>query len=104
MSENKEKPKFDVSKLKIVETSEIPATASKGKWRDLIPILQNLIKTPTKALTISEKEASLPALKNQLAKAVKEAKIEGIIVNTRNVNKVKTIYISYKKPQIVKKQ
>ena len=102
MSENK--PKFDISKLKTVEVSEIPQKQSKGTWRLWIPILQNLIKTPTKALTISEKEASLPALKNQLAKAVKEAKIEGIIVNTRNVNKVETIYISYKKPQIVKKQ
>ena len=102
MSENKEKPKFDISKLKTVEISEIPVKASKGKWRDLIPVLQNLIKTPTKALTISEKEASLPALRNQIAKAVKEAKIEGIIINTRNINKIQTVFISYKKP--IKKQ
>ena len=103
MSENKEKPKFDISKLKTVEVSEIPVKASKGKWRDLIPVLQNLVKTPTKALTISEKEASLPALRNQIAKAIKEANIEGIILNSRNVNKIQTLFISYRKPQIVKK-
>ncbi len=98
MSENKEKLKFEVSKLKTIEVSEIPAKSTKGKWRDLIPVLQNLVKTPTMALTISEKEASLPALRNQIAKAIKEAKIEGIILNSRNVNKTQTLFISYKKP------
>jgi hypothetical protein len=102
MSEQKEKQKFEVSKLKTIEVSEIPVKASKGKWKDLIPILQNLIKTPTKALTVSEKEASLPALRNQIAKAVKEAKIEGIVLNIRTINKVQTFFISYKKPQIKK--
>ena len=103
MSEKIDKPKFEISKLKTVEVSEIPIKASKGKWRDLIPVLQNLIKTPSKALTISEKEASLPALRNQIAKAIKEAKIEGIIINSRNINKIQTLFISYKKPQTVKK-
>ena len=103
MTENKEKPKFEVSKLKTVEVSEIPAKQSKGKWRDLIPVLQNLVKTPTKALSISEKETSLPALRNQIAKAVKEAKIEGIVLNSRNINKTQTLFISYRKPVVVKK-
>jgi hypothetical protein len=100
MSENK--PKFDISKLKTVEVSEIPQKQSKGTWRLWIPILQNLIKTPTKALTITEKEGPLPAIRNQIAKTIKEAKIEGIIINTRNVNKIQTLFISYKKP--IKKQ
>lgn len=104
MSEKTDKPKFEVSKLKTVEVSDIPTRTSKGKWRDLIPILQNLVKTPTKALSISEKEASLPALRNQLAKAIKEAKIDGIIINTRNINKTRTLFISYKAPiKVVKK-
>jgi hypothetical protein len=102
MSENKEKPKFDISKLKTIEVSEIPVKTTKGIWKDLIPVLQNLIKTPIKALTITEKEASLPALRNQITKAIKTANIEGIILNTRNVNKIQTLFISYKKP--VKKQ
>jgi hypothetical protein len=102
MTENKEKPKFEVSKLKTVDISDIPVKASKGKWRDLIPVLQNLAKTPTKALSISEKEASIPALRNQIAKAIKEAKIEGIVINTRNINKTQILFISYKKP-VVKK-
>jgi hypothetical protein len=102
MSENKEKMKFEISKLKTVEVTEIPVKASKGKWRDLIPVLQNLVKTPTKALTISEKEASLPALRNQIAKAVKEAKLEGITLNSRTINKVQILFISYKKPQVKK--
>ena len=102
MSENKEKPKFEVSKLKTVEVSDIPIKTSKGKWRDLIPVLQNLVKTPTKALSISEKDASLPALRNQIAKAIKEAKIDGIVINTRNINKTQTLFISYKKV-VVKK-
>jgi hypothetical protein len=103
MSEKTDKPKFEISKLKTVEISDIPVKASKGKWRDLIPVLQNLIKTPSKALTISEKEASLPALRNQIAKATKEAKIEGIILNSRNINKTQTLFISYKKPVVTKK-
>ena len=103
MSDKTDKPKFEISKLKIVEVSEIPPKITKGKWRDLIPVLQNLIKTPSKALLISEKEASLPALRNQIAKAIKEAKIEGICINSRNINKVQTLFIIYKKPQIVKK-
>lgn len=103
MSENKEKLKFDISKLKSIEVSDIPVKASKGKWRELIPVLQNLAKTPNKALTISEKEASLPALRNQIVKAIKEAKLEGIVLNSRNINKTQTLFISYKKPQIVKK-
>jgi len=98
MSENKEKPKFDISKLKTVEISEIPVKTSKGKWRDLIPVLQNLVKIPTKALTISEKDTSLPALRNQITKAIKEAKLEGIILNIRNINNIQTLFISYKKP------
>jgi hypothetical protein len=98
MSENKENPKFDISKLKTVEISEIPQKQIKGKWRDLIPVLQNLVKTPTKALTISEKDASLPALRNRIVKAVKEAKLEGIILNIRNINNIQTLFISYKKP------
>jgi hypothetical protein len=102
MSEKIEKPKFDVSKLKTIEASEIPVKQSKGKWRDLIPVLQNLVKTQTKALTVTEKEASLPALRNQIAKAIKSANIEGIIINIRNINKTQTLFISYKKP-IVKK-
>jgi len=102
MSENKEKLKFEIAKLKTVEVSQIPIKASKGKWRDLIPVLQNLVKTPTKALSISEKEASLPALRNQIAKAVKEAKIEGIVLNSRTIDKVQTLFISYHKPQTKK--
>jgi hypothetical protein len=98
MSENKENPKFDISKLKTVEISEIPQKQIKGKWRDLIPVLQNLVKTPTKALTISEKDASLPALRNRIVKAVKEAKLEGVILNIRNINNIQTLFISYKKP------
>ena len=103
MSEKADKPKFEIAKLKTVEVSEIPVKASKGKWRDLIPLLQNLIKTPTKALTISEKEASLPSLRTQIAKAIKESKIEGIILNVRTINKTQTLFISYHKPQLVKK-
>ena len=103
MAEKTDKPKFEIAKLKTVEISEIPIKASKGKWQDLIPVLQNLIKTPTKALSISEKEASLPALRNQISKAIKEAKIEGIVINSRNISKVQTLFISYKKPQVVKK-
>jgi hypothetical protein len=98
MSEKIEKPKFDISKLKSVEVSEIPAKTSKGKWHDWIVVLQNLVKTPTKALTLTEKDASLPAIRNQIAKAIKSANIEGIIINTRNINKVQTLFISYKKP------
>jgi hypothetical protein len=97
-----EKPKFDMSKLKTIEVSEIPAKTSKGVWRNWIIPLQNLAKTPTKALTITEKETSLPALRNQIAKAIKSATIEGIIINTRNINKTQTLFISYRKP-IVKK-
>jgi hypothetical protein len=93
-----EKPKFDISKLKTVEVSEIPQKQSKGTWRLWIPILQNLVKTPTKALTVTEKEGSLPAIRNQIAKTIKEAKLEGIYINTRNVNKIQTLFISYKKP------
>jgi hypothetical protein len=103
MSENK-KPKFEILNLKTVEVSEIPSKTSKGKWRDLIPVLQNLAKTQTKALTISEKEASLPALRSQITKAIKEAKLEGIVINTRNINKVQVLFISYKKPITAKKQ
>ena len=102
MSEKIEKPKFDISKLKTIEASEIPAKTTKGKWRDWITVLQNLVKTPTKALTLTEKEASLPAVRNQIAKAIKSANIEGIIINTRNINKTQTLFISYKKP--IKKQ
>ena len=94
-----EKPKFDISKLKTIEASEIPAKATKGVWQQWIPILQNLAKTPQKALTISEKDGSLPTIRGQIAKAIKNDKIEGIIVNTRNVNKVQTLFISYKKPK-----
>jgi hypothetical protein len=100
MSENK--PKFDMSKLKTVEVSEIPAKSRKGVWQNWIIPLQTLVKTPTKAFTITEKDASLPAIRNQLAKAIKSANIEGIIINTRNINKVQTLFISYKKP-VVKK-
>jgi hypothetical protein len=98
MSENKENPKFDINKIKTVEVSEIPAKASKGVWQQWILVLQNLAKTPTKAITITEKEASLPALRNQIAKAIKNAKIEGIVINSRNINKTQTLFISYKKP------
>ena len=102
MSEKIEKQKFNPATVKFVEISEIPAKASKGMWQQWILPLQNLAKG-TKAITITEKEASLPALRNQISKAVKSAKIEGIIVNTRNVNKIQTLFISYKKPQSVKK-
>lgn len=102
MSENKEKPKLDMSKLKYGEVSEIPAKASKGVWQNWIVILQNLAKTPTKDIIITEKEASLPAIRNQIAKAIKNAKIEGIVLNSRNINKTQTLFISYKKP-VVKK-
>lgn len=98
MSEKIGKPTFDISKLKTVETSEIPAKSTKGKWRDWVIVLQNLAKTPTKALTLTEKDASLPAIRNQIAKAIKSANIEGIIINSRNINKVQTLFISYKKP------
>lgn len=97
MSEKIEKPKFDMSKLKTVEISEIPSKSSKGVWQTWIPLLQNLAKTPTKALTVSEKEGSLPAIRNQISKAIKSANIEGIIVNTRKVNKIQVLFISYKK-------
>jgi len=102
MSENKEKPKLDMNKLKTVEVSEIPAKASKGVWQQWIPVLQNLVKTPNKAIEITEKEASLPAIRNQIAKAIKSANIEGIILNSRNINKIQTLFVSYRKP--VKKQ
>ena len=98
MSEKIEKPKFDISKLKTIEVSEIPERATTGKWRDWIAVLQNLVKTPTKALILTEKEASLPSIHNHIAKAIKSANIEGIIVNTRMINKTKTLFISYKKP------
>ena len=102
MSDKIEKPKFDISKLKSVDVSEIPPKAFRGKWMDWVPVLQNLTKNPTKALTLTEKEASLQSVKTQIAKAVKYANIEGIIINTRNINKTQTLFISYKKP-IVKK-
>lgn len=98
MSEKEIKPKLDLSKLKYVEVSEIPAKSSKGVWRGWIPILQNLAKNPTKSIQVTEKEASLPALRNQISKAIKAEKIEGIIINTRNINKVQVLFISYKKP------
>jgi hypothetical protein len=98
MSENKEKPKLDLNKLKTIEVSEIPAKASKGIWQNWISILQNLVKNPSKAITITEKEASLPAIRNQIAKAIKSAKIDGIVLNSRNINKTQTLFISYKKP------
>lgn len=101
MSENKQKPKLDMTKLRTVEVSEIPMKSSKGVWQNWIPILQNLSKT-SKAVIITENEASLPAIRNQIAKAIKNAKIEGIILNSRNINKVQTLFISYKKP--LKKQ
>ena len=102
MSDKIEKPKFDISKIKSVDVSEIPPKAFRGKWMDWVPVLQNLTKNPTKALTLTEKEASLQSVKTQIAKAVKYANIEGIIINTRNINKTQTLFISYKKP-IVKK-
>lgn len=104
MSENKSKPKLDLSKLKTVEVSEIPAKASKGIWQQWIIVLQNLVKTQTKAISITEKEASLPAIRNQIAKAIKNANIEGIVLNSRQINKVQTLFISYKKPVTAKKQ
>jgi hypothetical protein len=102
MSENKQKPKLDLNKLNIIEVSEIPAKASKGIWQNWINVLQMLSKTPSKAFSINENEASLPAIRNQIAKAVKKANIEGITLNSRNINKTQTLFISYKKP--VKKQ
>jgi hypothetical protein len=102
MSEKSSKPKLDLSKLNIVDVATIPAKSTKGVWQSWIKILQDLVKTPTKAISITEKEASLPALRNQLAKAIKNGNIEGIIINTRNINKVQTLFISYKKP-VVKK-
>jgi hypothetical protein len=102
MSEKQKKPTFDPATAKTIDISEIPEKATKAIWQNWIPILQNLIKTPTKALTVNEKEGSIGAIRNQIAKAINTAKIEGIIVNTRNVNKLRTLYISYKKP-IVKK-
>lgn len=102
MSEVKEKLKFDISKIKTIEVSEIPVKSSKGVWQQWTIVLQNLVKTPSKAITITEKEASLPAIRNQIAKAVKTANIEGIILNLRSINKVQTLFISYKKP--LKKQ
>jgi hypothetical protein len=93
-----EKPKFDITEIKYVETSDIPSKASKGLWQNWVTVLQNLVKTPTKAIIVTEKEASLPALRNQIAKAVKSAKIDGIIINTRNINKLQTLFISYRKP------
>lgn len=99
MSEVKQpKVKFNPATAKTVEISEIPQKASKGVWQQWIPLLQNLVKTPTKALQVTEKEASLPAIRNQIAKATKSANIDGIIINTRNCNKVQTLFISYKKP------
>jgi hypothetical protein len=98
-----EKPKFDISKIKYIESTEIPTKASsKGLWQTWIPVLANLVKTETKAITITEKEASLPAVRNQIAKAIVSAKIEGIIINIRNINKTQTLFVSYRKP--VKKQ
>jgi hypothetical protein len=102
MTENK--PKFEMSKVKTVEVSEIPSKSSKGMWQQWVIVLQNLAKTPAKALSVTEKDGSLPAIRNQITKAIKSAKIEGIVVNTRNINKVQTLFISYKKPQTVKKQ
>jgi hypothetical protein len=102
MSEKEIKPKLDMSKLKFVESSDIPAKTSKGVWQQWITVLQNLSKTPSKAITVTEKEASLPALRNQIAKAIKSTNIEGIVLNSRNINKTQTLFISYKKP--VKKQ
>ena len=101
MTENK--PKFEMSKLKTVEVSEIPARTSKGTWQLWIKALQDLTKTPTKALTITEKDGSLPAIRNQITKAIKSANIEGIVINIRNINKIQTLFISYKKPIVVKK-
>lgn len=98
MSEKEVKPKLDLSKLKTVEVAEIPAKSSKGVWREWVKILQDLTKTPTKAIQITEKDASLPATRNQIAKAIKSANIEGIIINTRNINKTQNLFISYKKP------
>lgn len=103
MTEKVVKPKFNPANVKFVEVSEIPAKGTKGVWRDWIVALQNLAKTPTKAIVINEKEGSLPAIRNQIAKAITNAKIEGITINTRNVNKQQTLFISYKKPQAVKK-
>jgi hypothetical protein len=102
MTENKNKPKLDFNKLKTIEVSEIPVKACKGVWQNWVNVLQELIKTPTKAIAISEKEASLPAIRNQIAKAIKNTKIENIILNSRTVNKTQTLFISYKKP--IKKQ
>jgi hypothetical protein len=104
MSEVKAKVKFNPATIKTIEVSEIPAKASKGIWMSWIPILQDLVKNPTKAKTVTEKEASLPAIRNQIAKAVKTANIAGIVLNSRNINKVQTLFISYKKPVTVKKQ
>ena len=102
MSENKSKLKFDPTTAKTIEVSDIPTKASKGVWQMWIPILQEIVKNPSKAKTVTEKQASLPAIRNQIAKAVKIAKIEGIVLNSRNVDKIQTLFISYKKP--VKKQ
>ncbi len=102
MSENKSKLKFDPTTAKTIEVSDIPTKASKGVWQMWIPILQEIVKNPSKAKTVTEKQASLPAIRNQIAEAVKTAKIEGIVLNSRNVDKIQTLFISYKKP--VKKQ
>jgi hypothetical protein len=104
MSEVKTKVKFDPTGLKPIEQSEIPQKASKGIWLNWVPILQNLVKNPTKAFKISEKEASIPAIRNQIAKAIKHANIEGIVLNSRNIDKTQILFISYKKPVTVKKQ
>lgn len=98
MSEKQEKQKFNPATAKTIEVTEIPAKASKGMWQQWITVLQNLVKTPSKAIIITEKEGSLPAIRNQIAKAVKSANIEGIILNSRNINKTQTLFISYHKP------
>ena len=103
MSEKIEKPKFDPTKAKMIEVSEIPSRSTKGIWYNWIAVLQNLSKTPLKALTINEKEGSIIVIRNQISKAIKFAKIENIVVNTRNVNKLQTLYVSYKKSVTTKK-
>jgi hypothetical protein len=106
MSEKIKKPKLDLTKLEYVE--KVPERSIKQSifW---LPTLKALIEATTKnpaksVIQITEKQASLPAVRNQIVKAVKNnEEIAGIIVNTRTINKVETIFISYHKPQLQKK-
>lgn len=92
----KVKPQLDITKLHY--TDKIPERKTKSSV-DWLPILKNLmsIKTSNNVLKISEDEASIGSVQNQMLKTIDKYKLTGIVINRRNVDKKQCLFISYKK-------